>query len=461
MKRVVIVGNGPAAHRLVERLRARGHTGPVVVLGDEPHPAYNRVLLGSVLSRSLPAEALRLPDVDAEVRLGVAATGIDRDRRVVRTSTGEEVGYDVLVLATGARARLPEITGLPADRLRPLRTVAGCEHIARVPGPVVVLGGGVLGVEAALALRSRGRQVAVVHPRPHPMDRQLDATGGRLLAERLTELGVALHQGRKAVAYRSGALVLDDGAEVPAQLVVACTGVVPETALAERAGLRVRRGIVVDDRLRTGDPRIHAIGDCAEHHGRTPGLIGPAWEQADALAGLLCGADTRYPGARAVTRLKARDIELVSIGAPDELDSADAEVVTLSDPARGRYAKVALRDERITSAVLFGLPEATASVTQLYDGDRPLPGDRLALLLGTPAAVPGAPVELPEDAVICRCNNVTKKSLRTAWESGARSVRELALATRATTGCGGCSDDVARLCAALAERTAHEEEGAA
>ena len=128
---------------------------------------------------------------------------------------------------------------------------------------------------------------------------------------------------------------------------------------------------------------------------------------------------------------------------------------------RGRYAKVALRDERITSAVLFGLPEATASVTQLYDGDRPLPGDRLALLLGTPAAVPGAPVELPEDAVICRCNNVTKKSLRTAWESGARSVRELALATRATTGCGGCSDDVARLCAALAERTAHEEEGAA
>lgn len=296
MKRVVIVGNGPAAHRLVERLRARGHTGPVVVLGDEPHPAYNRVLLGSVLSRSLPAEALRLPDVDAEVRLGVAATGIDRDRRVVRTSTGEEVGYDVLVLATGARARLPEITGLPADRLRPLRTVADCEHIARVPGPVVVLGGGVLGVEAALALRSRGRQVAVVHPRPHPMDRQLDATGGRLLAERLTELGVALHQGRKAVAYRSGALVLDDGAEVPAQLVVACTGVVPETALAERAGLRVRRGIVVDDRLRTGDPRIHAIGDCAEHHGRTPGLIGPAWEQADALAGLLCGADTRYPG---------------------------------------------------------------------------------------------------------------------------------------------------------------------
>ncbi|MER7083236.1 assimilatory nitrate reductase (NADH) beta subunit [Saccharopolyspora kobensis] len=449
MSRLVVIGNGPAAHRLVERLRARGRSGPIAVLGEEPHHAYNRVLLGSVLAGELPAEAVRLPDVDAEVRLGVTATGIDRDRRVVRTGTGDEIGYDVLVLATGSRPRLPEIPGLV-----PLRTLADCERIGGAAGPLAVLGGGVLGVEAARALVARGHEVTLVHSQPHLMERQLDPAGGRLLADRLGELGIGIRSGN-AVAHRSGRLLLDSGEEVPARLVIACTGVVPETALAVLAGLAVRRGVVVDDQLRTSDPRIHAIGDCAEHDGSTPGSIASAWEQAEVLADVLCGGNAGYPGSRAVTRLKARGVELVSIGV---LDGADAEVVTLSDPARGRYAKLALRDERIAGAVLLGFPAAIASVTQLHDRDLPVPADRLALLLGTPAAVPG---ELPVEAVICRCNNVTRKSLTAAWQGGARSVAELARATRATTGCGGCADDVASLCAALAERTEHQKEGVA
>ncbi|MER7012649.1 FAD-dependent oxidoreductase [Saccharopolyspora sp. NPDC000359] len=461
MRRIVIVGNGPAAHRLVERLRAHGHTGPITVLGAERHPAYNRVLLGSVLERSLPAESVRLPEVDAEVRLRVTATGIDRDRRVVCTDTGEHHPYDVLVLATGSRALLPEITGLREDRIQPLRTLADCERIGGASGPLAVLGGGVLGVEAARALLARGHGVTLVHPHPHLMDRQLDPAGARLLAERLSKLGVELRLGRTATAYRPGRLILDSSEVVPARLVIACTGVVPETALAVRAGLSVRRGVVVDDQLRTSDPHVHAIGDCAEHDDATPGLISSAWEQAEVLAELLSGGAVRYLGTRAVTRLKARGIDLVSLGSVSALDSGEAEVVTLSDPARGRYAKLALRDERITGAVLFGFPEAIASVTQLHDRDLAVPADRLALLLGTPTAVPEAPVELPDEAVLCRCNNVTKESLTTAWQGGARSVPDLARATRATTGCGGCVDEVARLCTTLAQRAEHQEEGAA
>ncbi|GAA0530277.1 FAD/NAD(P)-binding oxidoreductase [Saccharopolyspora subtropica] len=459
--RIVVVGNGPAAHRLVERLRAHGHTGSITVLGREEQPAYNRVLLGAVLDRTLSPETVALPDVDAEVRLRVTATEIDRRRRVVRTDTGTEHEYDVLVLATGARPTLPEITGLRAEHLQPLRTLADCRRFDDVAGPLAVLGGGILGVEAARALLARGHRVTLVHPKPYPMDRQVDPAGGRLLAERLGKLGVELRLGRRATAYRPGRLILDNSDVVPAELVVACTGVVPETGLAVRAGLPVRRGVVVDDQLRTADPRIHAIGDCAEHNGDTPGLIASAWDQADVLAAVLTGEDVRYRGTRTVTRLKARGIDLVSIGSVDGLDSAEAEVVTLSDPARGRYAKLALREERIIGAVLFGLPEAIASVSQLHDRDLPVPADRLALLLGTPAAMPGAPAELPDDAVICRCNNVTKKALTAAWQGGARSVPELAGATRATTGCGGCVDDVGRICAALANRTDHEREGAA
>ncbi|MEV0086419.1 FAD-dependent oxidoreductase [Saccharopolyspora sp. NPDC050642] len=461
MNRIVIVGNGPAAHRLVERLRAHGHAGPITVLGCEEHPAYNRVLLGAVLDRTLTPATLALPIVDAEVHLRVTATEIDRARRVVRTDTGDEHPYDVLVLATGSRARLPEIPGLGGERLQALRTLADCARIGSAAGPVAVLGGGILGVEAARALLARGHEVTLVHPNPHLMDRQLDDVGGRLLAERLGKLGVELRLGRRAVAYRRGQLVLDSSDVVPAGLVVACTGVTAETGLAVRAGLPVRRGIVVDDRLRTSDARIHAIGDCAEHDGEASGLIASAWEQADALAELLAGGDARYRGTRTVTRLKARGIDLASIGSVDCLQSTDAEVVTLSDPARGRYAKLALREERIAGAVLFGFPEAIAAVSQLHDRDLPVPTDRLALLLGTLAAVPGAPAELPDDAVICRCNNVTKKALTAAWQGGARSVPELARATRATTGCGGCVDDVGRLCGALADRTEHQKEGAA
>jgi assimilatory nitrate reductase electron transfer subunit len=459
---VLIIGNGPAAHRLVERLRHHGHEDMITVLGAERQRAYNRVLLASVLDRTLTPEAVTLPDLppDVRVRLGVTATGIDRQRRLVHTDTGVVHRYDELVLATGSRPTLPDVPGLhhdgqPAEGVTTLRTLSDCERITDLTGDlgrIVVLGGGVLGVEAARGLAGHGYDVTLVHSQPYLMERQVDHTGGRLLADHLRRLGVDLQLGRQAAEYEPGRLVLDDGNVVESGMLVVCAGVTPEVTLARKADLTVHRGVVVDDRLSTDDPHIHAIGDCAEHAGSVSGLITPAWEQAETLAQRMVGADARYRGSRAVTRLKARGIDLAAIGSTEALNSldADVELVTLSDPARGRYAKLALRDQRITAAVLLGFPQAIASVTQLHDRSEPAPSDRLGLLLGTAASTERAvSAELPDNAVVCRCNNVTKKALVHAWHDGAREISELATATRATTGCGSCTDDIRRLCGSL------------
>jgi assimilatory nitrate reductase electron transfer subunit len=194
------------------------------------------------------------------------------------------------------------------------------------------------------------------------------------------------------------------------------------------------------------DPRIRAIGECAEHRGTVHGLVQPAWEQATVVADLLTGADPDavYTGSRTVTRLKARDVDLAAMGDPHGEDdpSTGVEAVELADPSRGRYAKVVLRGDRVLGAIVLGFPEAAARLTQLYDADLPAPSDRLGLLVGGAVTETDSPAHLPDRAVVCRCNTVTKGRLTDAWADGARSVEALADATRATTGCGGCADAV-------------------
>ncbi|MDT0391490.1 FAD-dependent oxidoreductase [Streptomyces dubilierae] len=443
---LLVVGHGPAAHRLVERLSRLGHPGPVTVLGAEPHPAYHRVLLTSLLDGTLTAADLELPAPPdgVRVRTGVTATALDPARRLVRTGTGETLRYARLVLATGARPRIPRLPGvLTADgRLTEgattLRTPEDAERLA--DGPVVVLGGGVLGTETTLALLRAGRDVTLVHPGPHPLHDRLDDTSGALLADHLRSAGARLRLGHAAVEYRPGKLVLDDGEVLRADALALCTGAAPETALARRAGLAVRTGVVVDRHLRTSDPHIHAIGDCAEFGGEVPGLVTAAWDQAETLARILTGHDTHHRAGRPVLRLRAPGFDLACLG-PPEPPEADRHV-TLSDPARGRHAAVALSGERVAGAVLVGLPRATAALVQLYTRDLPVPADRFGLLLGTAAGEGPTRVELPDAAVLCHCNHVTKADLLRAWHDGAHDLTAIAAATRATTGCGGCADDV-------------------
>ncbi|MCX4779729.1 FAD-dependent oxidoreductase [Streptomyces sp. NBC_01264] len=456
---VLVVGNGPAANRFVERLHHHGHRGGVTVLGAEHGAAYNRVLLTSVLDGTLPPGALTLPAPPPGTRLhtGVTVTRIDRARRLAHTRDGAAHPYDTLVLATGARPALPEIPGLTAGGASPgsgvlaLRTLADAERIARTPPQsAVVLGAGLLGVEAAAALRRAGHDVALVHRGPHPLDRRLDSVAGTLLTRRLEGMGVEVHADRRAAEHHHGKLVLDDGSVLAADLVLLCTGAEPDTRLARRAGLTVRSGVVVDDLLRTDDPRIHAIGDCSEHPGDTAGHLEPAWEQAETLAGHLAGVPVRRRGTRQVTRLRIPGLDLVQLGRggrTTEVEAGDnaGELVTFTDPARGRYARLTLHGERITEAVLLGLPRAIAAVTRLHALDLPVPSGRLELLLGTAPATADAE-ELPDEAVVCRCNNVTKHTLAEACRAGAHDLPSIAAVTRATTGCGGCTDAVRALC---------------
>ncbi|WP_327253936.1 FAD-dependent oxidoreductase [Streptomyces sp. NBC_01244] len=422
MTRTVIVGNGRSGRAYAARLAERDGRGPVDLLGAEPGPVLCRSLLASVLSGELPPHLLRLPPLPPPVteHAGVPVTSVDRVRRVVVRADGRAFPYDRLVLATGSAPSLPPIAGpagaSPPDGVAVLRSAADA---ARIPaGAVVVLGGGPLAVEAAFALRRAGRaEVALVHRGPWPLDRHLPERAGRALAARLDAAGVEVHLEQRAESYDRAKLTLTDGRVLAADALLPCTGTLPESRLAREAGLPVRTGVLTDPAGRTTDPAVHAIGSCAEPLRPRPG--------------------------GSLLRLRADGAGLLAFGS-----LADAEEsVVLTDPARHRYAELALRAGRVTGAAVIGLPHAVAAVTGLHDSGDPAPLDLLPLLLGSPAAVPAAGD--PLDAVLCHCNDVTGHKLAAAWRRGARDLPALARATRATTGCGGCADEVRALCDVL------------
>lgn len=476
-RKVVIIGYGMAGARLADELRHRDPDGErvaVTVLGAEQQQAYNRILLSSVVAGAMRPNAVRLHAVDwaekhhVDLHVGTPVTRIDRAARTVELADGTKHPYDALVLATGARPWIPPTEGLLnddgdlAEGVVPFRTLEDCEQIvaqAKAGAPVAVLGGGLLGLEAARGLAGRGCRVTVVHPVGHLMERQLDPGAGGVLARALTDHGIEFKLNRLAARYVAGdGLKLDDGTHVPADLVVVSAGVRAETGLAEDAGLDVDKGVLVDDALRTSDPRVHAIGDVAQHPGTISGLVQPAWEQAQVLADLLTGTDTaaRYRGTQVVTRLKARGIDLSAIGdVHATTDSLEDEVVCLTDPVRGRYAKLVLRDDKVRGAILLGVPDAAATVAHCYANGTPAPSDRLALLLGRALpdeAEPAAnPATMPGSVTVCQCNNVSKAALVEAWKGGARDTAELSAATRAGTGCGGCKDVVTGIARWLAD----------
>ncbi|SNS93827.1 assimilatory nitrate reductase electron transfer subunit [Asanoa hainanensis] len=449
--RVLVVGYGMAGSRAVAELRSRDADVKVTALGAEPHRPYNRILLSSLLAGKVGEDDLAISAAPsgADVRLGERVVAVDPGRRVVRT-TREEHEYDALVLATGGLPVFPSLQGLDSPDVYAFRTLDDCRRIvARADGArrAVVLGGGLLGLEAARGLAGRGLAVDVVHVGTHLMDRQLDGDAGRVLARTLAGLGVRTHVGASAREWTGNALHLD-GAVIPADLLVLACGVRPDTRLAAAAGLTVGRGIVVDDAMRTSDPHVYAIGDCAEHRGSVYGLVAPAWDQAATVADRITGGRAAYRGSRVVTRLKASDVDLAAMGSLET--GADAEVVSFADPARGTYARLVLHENRITGAVLLGDNPAVGTVVQLFDRDAEAPADRRTLLLGRahgadPPVAADSPALMPDAAVVCRCNTVRKAAITAVWRAGGRTVADVAAATRATTGCGGCREAVCGL----------------
>ncbi|WP_326823456.1 FAD-dependent oxidoreductase [Streptosporangium sp. NBC_01639] len=462
MTRLVIVGNGMAGARLVSEVRARDRHTKVTVIGAETWQPYNRVLLSNVVAGTMLPDQVRLldpawyADHGVTALLGVEVVSIDRETQAVLTADGRREPYDVLVLATGSSPFVPPVPGAAGAAV--FRTLDDCQTILAAAGTArraVVVGGGLLGIEAARGLAGRGLPVTLLHLAGHLMERQLDAEAGLVLGETLAELGVEIRTGVAVEEILGDGVRLRGGETVEADLVVLACGVRPVTDLAGDAGLEVRRGIVVDDEMRTDDPSIFAIGECAEHGGRVYGLVAPAWEQAAVVADLVTGADksSRYRGSRLVTRLKARSVELAAMG-DTHLTEADAEVVRFSHRARGTYRKLVIRDGRLVGAILLGETAAVGTLIQLFDRGAPVPGDPAGLLFPglSGGAVAESPVRIPDAAKICQCNNVTKGQIRACWESGARDVEAVAAATRATTGCGGCRDTVEGIVGWLCEQ---------
>ena len=472
--RVVVVGNGMAGCRFVQELLDRDVAGrfDITVIGAEDGGAYNRVLLSNVLAGVTRGDSITIADEawfesrGVTLHTGRTVTAIKRDAQLVQLDDGAELAYDTLVLATGSTALLPPIDGIrgPDGTLvhgaALFRTRDDCVAIdgwAAGARHAVVVGAGVLGLEAARALAGRGLTVNVVQREDRLMERQLDAAAGRVLDKTLRGLGIVVHSGVTVAQVHAAARVtgvtLSDGRSLPADVVVLCCGVRPRVDLARDAGFELNDGVLVDDALRTiTDDRVIAIGECAEHRGRLYGLVAPVWEQARVAAAVLAdpSAATRYHGSTSVTRLKADGVELAAMGdqSPLEIDDDETELVTFVDRARGVYQKLVVHDGRLVGAILLGDTRNAGTVTQLFDRRAELPLDRSALLMvrrNAPATAATSPTALPARATICQCNGVTKAGITAAWQAGAHSVDEIAARTRATTGCGTCRDAVCGL----------------
>ncbi|ANP54873.1 assimilatory nitrate reductase electron transfer subunit [Streptomyces griseochromogenes] len=389
--RVVVIGAGLAGVRLARRLGELGT--PALLVGEEEHRPYNRVLLAEVLAGRYAPEVIALPAPGGLVRTRV--TGIDRAARRLDCADGSSIAYDTLVLATGSNPVLPPLRGLfTPDHLLPegvhaFRTMDDCLGLSKAVRPgvrAVVIGGGLLGVSSARALAVRGAQVVLAQQAERLMERQLDPSASRLVLRHLRDLGVEVHTECRVRDVRSvGGAVrsveLADGYALDADLVVLACGVRPRSGLAEQAGLAVRRGVLVDDELRTSDPHIHAVGDCAEHDGTVYGLAAPALEQADALAGLLAGdaesPAARYTGTRSLTRLTltgpGSPFDLAAFGETEARPGDD--VVQLADATRGTYRKVVVRDDRLVGGVLVGELGTVGALARAWEGAEPLPDD--------------------------------------------------------------------------------------
>jgi nitrite reductase (NADH) large subunit len=475
MQELVVVGNGMAGARAVEEILTRGggETFHITMFGDEPHGNYNRILLSELLASGADPDGQLLDedlflnpwewyrDNGITLHAGVRVVRVDRFAHRVYADDGSIVRYDKLVLATGSRSFFPPTEGLWADNktltpgvfgFRTLHDTMAMMRYARGKQRAAVIGGGLLGLEAARGLQTHGLATHVVHAAEGLMNQQLDAQAGRVLRRSLERLGITVHTGTRTSAIRrtTGGSVtgvtFTDGATLDVDMVVVTAGIRPNIGLAMVSGLETQRGIVVDDQLRSvDDDDIYAVGECVQHRGEVYGLVAPLWEQATVLADHITGADpgAAYHGSRLATKLKVAGVDVAAMGLK-EPERPDDEFVQFSEPSRGIYQTVIIRDGMLVGATLLGDVSKVASLTQAFDRRVPLPEERIKLLfdIGAPPPDVGA-AELDDKAQVCNCNGVSKGQLVACVRDGQRTVGGVMGATRAGKGCGSCKGLVA------------------
>ena len=472
---LAIIGNGMATGRLLDELARRDGFAmfDVSVFGEEPHGAYNRILLNRVLEGG-GVDEITLKPVEWYAAQGVhffpgktVAKVSDVDHRLW-TTEGNEHYFDVVVFATGSLPRVPQVEGIRRadgklkEGVFAYRTVLDVERMRAHSRPemrAVVVGGGLLGLEAAKGLVDLGLRTTVVHNADILMNRQVDRLGGMYLRLAIEQLGIEVKTGVKTRAVvgedRVEAVEFEGGDRLPAEMVVFASGIVARVDLAQASGVPVKAGIVVDDRMETKQPGVFAVGECAEHDGQVYGTVQPIYEQCAVLADILTGAnpDARYRGTKVYTKLKVAGIEVASMGSI-HADQPGDEVVQVIEERRSAYRKLILRGGRLAGAVLVGDSSSAAALIRMLDNGTPLPTNRLDLLASGDISS-----SANNDPEVCNCHHVTRSRLVDEIRGGCDSLARLSARTDAGTGCGSCRGQLADLILKNAPVEAGREKG--
>ena len=465
MKELIVVGNGMAPSRALEKLN---ETDPdaynVTIFNAEPRVSYNRVMLSPVLSGEEDFEKTIIHGDDWYFKhnfilyRGCPVTEIDRESKTVKAANGIAEPYDKLLIATGSspiKLSVPGIDRKGVLSYRDLDDVKAMLTAAETRRQAVVIGGGLLGLEAAAGLRNRGMEVTVVHRNPTLMDRQLDETAGHLLQRAIESLGIRVLTGRHTKAITGNehvdGVLFKDGSSIQADIVVMAVGIRPSVWLAQNAGLNVERGIVVDKHMRTSDPDILAIGECAEFEGATYGLLAPLYEMANVAAATLLGDEQQHFENRVTAaQLKVTGIDLYSAG--DFSDGDNREEIVLRDPNQGVYRRLVIEGNHLVGTVLYGDTSSMGWYFQMIKDKTDISGIRDYMIF-SPGFAEGADQDptaavasLPDDAEICGCNGVSKAMIKDAIDGNSLTTLEgVRTCTKASASCGSCTGLVEQL----------------
>ncbi|WP_341712162.1 nitrite reductase large subunit NirB [Erythrobacter sp.] len=458
-ERLVVIGNGMAGCRAVEEILERDPDRfDITIFGAEPRVNYNRIMLSPVLAGEKSFDEIVINPAewyaDNAITLisGDPVVQIEREARRLVTHSGHVEDYDRLLIATGSDPFVIPVPGkdLPGVvTFRDLDDVDNMVAAAEKGGNAVVIGGGLLGLEAAHGLSLRGMRVTVLHLMPTLMERQLDEAAGWLLKSELERRGQTILTGADTAEIverngQVGGVRLKDGTEIPAEIVVMAVGIRPNTQLARAAGLEVGRGIVVDDHMVTSDPAILAVGECVEHRGACYGLVAPLWEMCRSLADGLTDQPNGYEGSVTSTKLKVSGIDVFSAG--DFSGGDDCEDIVMRDAARGIYKRVVVRENRLVGAVLYGDTGDGSWYFDLLKKGEDIADIREALIFGQAFAAGGALADpnaavaaLSDDAEICGCNGVSKGKVVACIAAGAHSLDAVRSTCKASASCGSCT----------------------
>jgi len=454
VEKLVVVGNGMAGVACVEQILRHAPKFQISIFGDETHVNYNRILLSSVLAGEKSLDDVVLNGLDwyqqngIDLRLGVRIIDVDPVAKTVTGDDGSVTSFDKLLLATGSVPIIPSIDDVEKDGVFVFRNLDDTRALLERARPglkAVVIGGGLLGLEAARGLQVQGCDVTVVHLLETLMERQLDLTGGGYLATKMNSLGVTVLLGLSTTKVLGNGKVqgveFKGGGSIAADLVVIAAGIRPNVGLGQRAGLEIKRGIVVNDYMETSHPDIFAVGECVQHNGVCYGLVAPLLEQGKVLAATITGnKGPQYQGTVPAAKLKIMGVDVFSAGEiNDKVDGS--EVIRYEDPTLGIYKKLTLKDNKLAGAILIGETAESHRYMEWLRSQTDLTTLRRQLLFPESAGDAGLDVaQMSESETVCGCMGVTKGTIIHAiHENGVNTLAQLKECTRASTGCGSCT----------------------